>query len=153
MNMEIVRLTAARLRNAGAQVVLTRAEDVGETNLRRLLTVEAGKPQILVSVSFDAPGGAARVLDETGHQQVREDSFAGHYPGSRNGRRLAEAIAGQLGDAKVVESVTYLVQQTSCPAVVVQPGRFEHCGPQEMAELKRSTARAIHKALADYFAE
>jgi N-acetylmuramoyl-L-alanine amidase len=153
VNMDIVKMTASRLRNAGATVIVTRTEDVGATDLRRLLTVEACGPEVLISVSFDAPGGAARVLDETGHRRDRVNSFTGHYPGSSNGKRLAGAIAGHLGAAEVVETVTYLVQQTSCPAVVVQPGRFEDLGPEEMESLKKRCAAAIYDALVDYFSK
>ena len=114
VNLRVARYLAAYLRDAGADVMMTRVneeirtpEDIArQTNL----------------------WGADRYM-EIRHRAAPSDSALSvtvyHFPGSRTGRRMsgdvAPAISRRIGlPARPPTSiVTYPLQQTACPAIVI----------------------------------
>jgi N-acetylmuramoyl-L-alanine amidase len=103
------------LHAAGAEVKLTRgAGDVVPPQERvRIATHHAADFYVRLESSLEV-GRCARVL---------------HYPGSQRGAELARGVARRLRAAlecdsvQVVENAQYVLQQTPCPAIVVQlPG-------------------------------
>jgi N-acetylmuramoyl-L-alanine amidase len=120
-NLDVARRLAAMLEKAGAHVMLTRDGDVERTEPERVLDAERFKPDVFLTITFGSADTALRVLDSDGHQIAGESSLVAHYPGSENGKRLAEHIAGEIGITAIRSSVSYPVQQMSCPAVLVYP--------------------------------
>jgi N-acetylmuramoyl-L-alanine amidase len=100
-NLPVALAVTADLEAAGARVVLTRMTPDSMTAIDRLRVTEAFAAERVVSISHR--GGAAT---------------AGHYFSSPGGKALAGRIARRLG-GKVVESPSYLVQQTAAVAVAV----------------------------------
>lgn len=156
VNLDVALRAARILREAGADVTLTRTRDVEIAEPQRVAAAEESGVEIYVSVSFGAPGSVNRALDATGH--LREDlgAFVGHYPGSAAGTRLARAIAARLGVGNVAPSVSYVVQQVSAPAVLVQPATVEAPEAEERyrtVEARQQIAEALSAALVDFYAQ
>lgn len=154
VNLEVVRHAAAGLREAGAEVLLTRTDDSDPSELRRVEMADEFEADIVVSVSYGAPGTASRVLDAQGLLREDTEAFVGHYPGSANGIRLARGIAQALGISTVTPSVAYVVQQTGSPAVLVQPASVADPQTEERvrsAETRRLAGEALCRGVIAYF--
>jgi hypothetical protein len=77
----------------------------------------------------------------------------GHYPGSKNGSRLAGLLADEL-NVSTTSSVAYVVQQTGCPAVIVQPEHVRNPDSEKryvQPDARRAAAAVFYRALAEYF--
>jgi len=109
-NVRVARALREYLEAAGAQVVLTRDRPESLTAIDRLRRTEAFAPDRVVTIAHRARAGTAS---------------AGHYFSSPQGTALARRIAARLDTrgvtkgARVVESASYLVQQTAAIAVAV----------------------------------
>ncbi len=151
--LSVARRTAALLRAAGATVHITRAGDLETSEPRRVLVAEDTGADILVSIALGSRGASAKTLDASGHRADR-NAFVGHYPNSPDGTRLATVIGESLGGIPAVPSVTYVVQQTGCPAVLVQPADITE-GDNETQyrapDVQRKVADAIYRGIAAYF--
>ncbi len=153
--MDVADRAAAMLRAAGATVVLSREGDEGPTDLQRVQTSEQTNANIHVIVSLGAPGASAKALDKTGHLNASIAGFAGHYPGSKYGTRLAECISAELGGIGVVPTVTYIVQQTACPAVWIQPASIIDAEAEQAyrsVAVRSNMATALYRGVLEYFA-
>jgi N-acetylmuramoyl-L-alanine amidase len=152
--MDVARRLAGLLEQAGADVELTRTRDVNPSDLERLFRAEAASPDLVIAITFGASGGASRLLSDSGTRAVDQEAFVGHYPGSPNGERLAHALAGELGIGQVAPSVAFIIQQTSAPAVIVQPadiGRGGAASALQETGVRRRIAEAMYAALVEYF--
>ena len=108
VNLRVALALAALLESAGARVHLTREADVPVSALARILDSERFAPQRFVRIGHRALGAKQPPVS------------VGHYPGSRDGARLAADLAAALGPgARVVEDVQFVIQQTSAAAVFV----------------------------------
>jgi len=109
-NLRVALALRDNLAAAGAQVVLTRTKPESLTAIERLRVTEAFGAERVLSISHRSPGTSAS---------------AGHYFSSPNGKALARRIATRLDQrgvaigTRVVESPSYLVQQTAAIAVAV----------------------------------
>ncbi|MCP4639544.1 MAG: hypothetical protein GY851_03890 [bacterium] len=156
VNRDIADRLGCLLRKAGASVVFTRNGDRESSDLERVRLATAVNAEVLVSISVGLTTRASRVLDDTGHSGGVRSSFVGHYPGSTKGTRLATMIADALGDVSAVPCVAYLVQQTACPAVLVQPGALESYADEErfaQAAERERIADAVFQGLVTLFGE
>lgn len=154
VNLAVATSVASRLIEAGAEVALTREDDMELTDLQRLAHPAVADANLLLSISYGTPESKARVLDASGKAIPVPASFAGHYPGSSGGSRLANAISGAFGGVPAVPCVAYLVQQTPCPAVLVQPADMTARAIEEryrQAAACRADADALYNALLEYF--
>ncbi|HOD50202.1 MAG TPA: N-acetylmuramoyl-L-alanine amidase [Candidatus Hydrogenedentes bacterium] len=147
VSFDVVRRVANRLRELGARVVMTREDDNDPPPLERIRQSDAAGASIHVVVAFGADTAAAKVVDKSGHLTGANVRFAAHYPGSANGERLAQTVSKALGDLPVTTSVTYVLQQTACPAVWVQPQSIEDART-EYTVMQPDTRRALAEALA-----
>jgi N-acetylmuramoyl-L-alanine amidase len=114
VNLRVAGYLAGFLRNAGARARLTRS------------TEAVGTPEDIARMTNR--WGADRYI-EIRHRAEPDDSALSvktfYFPGSRTGRRFAadvgEAMARRLGvpGRPATDLVTYPLQQTACPAIVV----------------------------------
>lgn len=144
---DVVQRVANRLRDLGATVVMTRENDSDPPPLERVRLSDALNASIHVVLAFGADTAEAKVVDKRGHLTGANVQFAAHYPGSTNGERLARTISEAMGNLPVTTSVTYVLQQTACPAVWVQPQSIEDAR-MECALMQPETRRALAEALA-----
>ena len=114
VNLMVARYLAEYLTAAGAWVHLTRR------------TEETLSPRDVVAVTNRF--GADRYI-EIRHRRTSDDTLAVrgyHFPGSRNGQdmaaRVQERVAATLGLPVTApqELVTFPLQQTACPAIVIE---------------------------------
>ena len=153
-NLTIAQYLAAYLREAGARPLLTRKGDNELSNQQRLQVANTPQAKLLISITAAADSAAARTLDNTGHQRAVTPPYVAHYPGSANGKALAQYIANRTGVNTIVPSVAYLVQQTRCPAVLFHLPLIEDTATEEKyrdIETCRRTAHDLFLALLDYF--
>ncbi len=139
LNLQSARILAGFLAAAGADVRLTRDEDVPISDVERVRTAEDFHAERFV-----------RLAHRTGPPRL------GHYPGSAAGRAWAAHTATALGALGLpvpaaVEDAAYVVRQTSCPTLVASPSSLG----SEAAESRllapgalRSEAYALFVALA-----
>jgi N-acetylmuramoyl-L-alanine amidase len=115
LSFEVTRFVESMLAGAGARVHRTRGptEEVPETERVRAAERNGADWYIRIEATLE-PGESAAVL---------------HYPGSSTGEQLARALArwlerrGGADTVSVRSDARYVLQQTACPAVVVQlPG-------------------------------
>jgi N-acetylmuramoyl-L-alanine amidase len=152
VSLDVARRVAALLEEAGATAIFTRDSDLNPSELHRLAA--ADNADLFVSLSFGMPPAQARVLGSDGLLREDIDAFACHYPGSANGERLARLLSDAFGGLHVASSANYLVRQTPCPAVLVQPDSVAtHAGEERFrhAEHRASAAKAVADALIRYF--
>ncbi len=151
--LDIARRTAALLRAAGANVQMTRPGDIETSEPRRVMVAEDSGADMMVSIALGSRGESAKTLDASGHRADRS-AFAGHYPNSPDGARLAKEIGDALGGLPAVPSVAYVVQQTGCPAVLVQPADIAE-GDNEARyrspEVQRKVADGIYRGILAYY--
>lgn len=153
VNLQVARHCASFLRQAGATVMLTRTSE------------ESPTPQDIVAMANRF--GADRYIeirhrhgspDETpvGPSAVRTYCF----PGSRLGAIFAEQMARSFGDyfalvdAAAGTQVTYPLQQTACPAIIVEAPAVDD--PDEEIRLGepwylRKQAYALFLGILDHF--
>ena len=155
VNLDVARRAAAWLRNAGADVRLTRVDDSEPSDLQRLALTDRFDSEVFVIVSFGMPRKQARLIDEGGHVRDQPERYVGHYPGSVNGQRLALALARAFGGLAVSPSAAYLVRQTPCPAVLCQPAaiRGEEEDVWRTVEARGEAAQAVYRGVLGYFGE
>lgn len=155
LSLDVALRAAALLRMAGAEVELTRSDDLELSDLERLRKAEEFRPDVLLVLSYGMPAEEARVLDERGYLKSGLTAFVGHYPNSSSGALLAECLARQFPHVEKVSSVAYLVQQSSCPSVVIQPFEFSSDGSISFSsgtvEARQSDAAKIYAGLLEYF--
>lgn len=152
--LDVVRRVATRLRQRGATVVMAREDDSDLSLLERVRLSDAAGANVHVVVAFGADSATAKVVDQRGLLVGNNVQFAAHYPGSSGGERLAKTIARALGGLPVTTSVTYLLQQTACPAVWVQPQSIEDARAEHLLlqpETRRSFAEALAGAIERHF--
>ena len=133
---------------------MTREDDTDPPPLERVLQSDAVNASIHVVIAFGADSASARVVDKRGHLTGANVRFAAHYPGSTNGERLAETVSTAMGGLPVTTSVTYVLQQTACPAVWVQPHSIEDARAEyalTQPETRRAFADALAAAIERYF--
>ena len=136
-NLRVALALRENLEAAGAQVVLTRTQPESLTAIERLRVTEAFGAERVISIAHRSPGTSAS---------------AGHYFSSPNGKALARRIAARLDGrgaaigTRVVESPSYLVQQTAAIAVAV------NAPSSDLSERRlREEAYAIYLALLEDF--
>lgn len=108
LNLESARILAGFLTAAGAEVRLTRDGDLALSEVERVQTSEAFRAERFLRISHRGP---ARL---------------GHAPGSAAGaawaERCAQALAALgLAAPAVTAEAQYVIQQTSCPALLASP--------------------------------
>ncbi len=156
INLDVVQQLAARLRDAGASVFLTREDDSDLSPMQRLIRAESHNPDILVSVSYGIDIQESRLLGGGGVlRRTSDPGFAAHHPGSQLGIRLGSSISGELhGRVAVVPSAAYLIQQTSCPAVLVHPAPIDGSYVERNyrdASRRRQDADGIYRGIVRFF--
>ncbi|MFA6243812.1 MAG: hypothetical protein WC655_22915, partial [Candidatus Hydrogenedentales bacterium] len=107
-----------------------------------------------VSIAFGSRAAAAKALDDDGYQRNDLPSYVGHYPNSAKGAALANAIADKLGHAPATPSVAYVVQQTGCPTVLVQPADITDASAEarfRRVEERRAVAEKIYAGIVGYY--
>lgn len=153
LNRDVAERLGALLVAAGAEPILTRREDEELSELQRVSMADAAGASLYIAISHGAPRQEALVVNAAGRLDTPEAAYVAHYPGSEYGRMLAEAIAGSLG-AHVRETVTYVVQQTASPAVLVQPRDTSLlpplATPADLAAANRAVADAIFAGVRSY---
>lgn len=152
--LDVARRLRTRLLAAGARAHLTRDGDVETSDPQRVTSAEDLGADIMLSLSFGSKPAAAKTLDSTGHSAAAAAAFAGHYPSSAEGSRLAAALARELGGIPAVPSVAYVVQQTGCPSVLVQPADFAQGDTEAQyrgAQARDAVAEALYRGLLDFY--
>jgi len=138
-NLRVALALRDFLAAAGAQVVLTRTRPESLTAIERLRVTEAFGAERLISIA---------------HRSAGTSASAGHYFSSPNGKALARRIATRLDGrgaaigTRVVESPSYLVQQTAAIAVAVNAPVVTAGEPDRRL---REEAYAIYLALLEDF--
>jgi N-acetylmuramoyl-L-alanine amidase len=143
LNLEVARALAAMLEAAGAEVLLTRTQDLAMSDLERVRRAEAFRPERFVRISHGA--NPPRI---------------GHYYSSAAGAAWAGRTAAAratlgLPAVPVGEDAQWVIQQTSCPAIAAALGRVDQ--PADEARLvgpgaRRAEAYALLVGLAAEFA-
>jgi N-acetylmuramoyl-L-alanine amidase len=154
VNLDVALRASAYLQRAGADVFLTRTGDDESAELARVAQSSGDDVDIFVGISFGAPAHTTRVLNDSSHLDERTRRFVGHYPGSTNGQRLAEAIADYVPSVDAVSAVTYVLQQTACPAVLVQAGDITTTDGESLyraQESRQHIAYAVYQGVKTYF--
>lgn len=159
INLDVARRLAALLCHAGAEVVLTRDKDIDAADLARLAVAMAENADVFVTISYGMSPAESLLLDQAGLHRTGPAGFVGHYPGSDRGARLAGHIAAALVGVPVAQSAAYLLQQTPCPAVLVQPASLASKGRKAFdvedhyrnVESRRKDAEALYAGLLAYF--
>jgi N-acetylmuramoyl-L-alanine amidase len=151
-NLQVARYLAGFLRLAGSDVLMTRTNE------------EVRTPEDIARVTNRY--GADRYI-EIRHSVPPDDSlFAArvyYFPGSRNGRRLAEsvsrAVEARLGLSVAArgpfDTVTYPLQQTACPAIIFDApsiGLLEEELRLAESWYQREQAYAVFLGLLDHYA-
>ncbi|MCC6489274.1 MAG: N-acetylmuramoyl-L-alanine amidase [Candidatus Hydrogenedentes bacterium] len=152
--LDVARRLRARLLAAGANAHLTRDGDVEASDPQRVTSAEDLGADIMLSLSFGSKPAAAKTLDSTGHSAAAAAAFVGHYPSSAEGSRLATALARVLGGIPAVPSVAYVVQQTGCPSVLVQPADFAQGDTEAQyrgGQARDAVAEALYRGLLDFY--
>ncbi len=136
------------LERAGATVLVTRQFEEGAGAWERVNRTEDFDPAALVSVSHS--GAVSK-------KAPRAATLVYHYPSSEEGRRLAELAAVNLkGFAGcpwrgVVGGTQRLIQQVSCPAVLVRSASLADTAAESILSTPaacRAEAQALFEALA-----
>ncbi|MEJ2720394.1 MAG: N-acetylmuramoyl-L-alanine amidase, partial [bacterium] len=119
VNLQVARYVSEYLEAAGARVLLTRLTEETLSDRDIVTLTNRFRADEYIEIRHTgrpvAPGDTARVVD------------AYFFPGSDNGRRLAaevqQALARALGLAvrPPADCVTYPLQQTACPAIIIEP--------------------------------
>ena len=152
--LDTAKQLAGLLSAAGAEVSLTRDGDTEITDSERVRTSERHRPELYLAITYGSPESALRLLDSTGFQVNGIASVAAHYPGSDKGAAIATNIKSKLGVKQVAPCVAYVVQQMSCPAILIMPGRIDGEGIEHRhrdAPARLRAAHQIYTALAEYF--
>ena len=156
VSLDVAQQTAQRLRSAGAHVILTRTADTMPTDRQRVLLAETAQAEVYVALSFGGPGERTLLGSKKTNTPPRSDSFVGHYPASSQGRRLAQIVASELGSPHATPCVAYVVVQTGCPAVLVQPATVARAHAELQYQSKDArvrTAEGLYQAILGYFTE
>jgi N-acetylmuramoyl-L-alanine amidase len=154
VSLDVARRLASLLRAQGATVFLTRDDDTYASDLNGVMLVERVHADILVALSFGPPRKEMRALKERDYGTGSLAAYVGHYPTSTEGLRLATAIHNAIPAMKVSYTGSYVVQQTSCPAVLVQPGNIAAVEMEQRfldIESRRALARSLADAVEAYF--
>ena len=127
LNLESARILAGFLAAAGAEVRLTREGDLALSDAERVQASEAFQAERFLRISHDA--GAPRL---------------GSAPGSAAGRAWAGRAARELerlglAAPPLTEESDYVLQQTSCPALIASPASLG----DEAAEARLLAAGAL----------
>jgi N-acetylmuramoyl-L-alanine amidase len=139
LNLESARILAGFLAAAGAEVRLTREGDLALSEVERVQTSEAFQAERFLRIAHrTAP-------PRLGHSAA---SPAGKAWAERSARALAEL---GLPPPQVTDEAMYVIQQTSCPALLASPASLGN----ELAEARalapgalRAEAYALFLALA-----
>ena len=151
--LDVSARLAEKLRAAGATVRLTRDGDEEMSGLSRVRASMTGDVDLYMMISFGMPEHLKRTLNSRGKGGTNPRCFVGHYPGSRNGRRLAEIIERLLPGLSAVPSAAYELQQTPCPAVLIQPEDVTRGKGAERcrdARVREDWSGNIYRAVVEY---
>jgi N-acetylmuramoyl-L-alanine amidase len=140
--LDVARRLGKVLEEAGASVRLSRDGDLEVPEPSRVSYAEDHNADLVVSVSFGSQSRTAKPLDDSGYRRDDLTSYVGYYPQSAKGRALAKAIAERMPGAAATPLVGYLIQQTGCTAVLVQPASIAD------PEAERRFARADERSKA-----
>jgi N-acetylmuramoyl-L-alanine amidase len=148
-NLQVARYLTGYLRAAGARVLLTRTND------------EVRTPEDIARLTNRF--GANRYL-EIRHRSAPADSplvvTTYHFPGSATGALLAASVVGEMSARLEVpgrgpyETVTYPLQQTACPAIVIAApsiGSLEEELRLAQSWYQREQAYAIFLGVLDHY--
>jgi N-acetylmuramoyl-L-alanine amidase len=139
-NFEAAERLYHLLKAAGADAALTRGPNENPDRIERLLLTRGA--ELFLQVSYGEASGLERLLAASGYRREAPGAFVGHYPNSANGERMARHAAERLGGLPTTPSVSYLIQQTPCPAVLIRPA-----GEQSAED----AARGLYEAIALYY--
>ncbi len=150
LNLDVARHLARFLRASGAEVVLTRELDETVSALRRVELAERFGAEWFISIGHGQGGPASgKIMEEAGSGRVKVI----HYPTSKDGKKLAESIAGALLNRGIADKTslepgaTFVLTHTASPAVIViGPRPATH----EMEERLRHPSAARREAYALY---
>ena len=152
-SLDVAQRVAAMLNEAGAVAVLSREGDRERTDLDRVVTAEEAGSDLFIRLTFGE--GQARPVNAADPYAPQLDRpFLAHYPGSTGGERLARAIGQRLGVSAIEPSYGYVLQQTSCPAIIVQPGDFAAPAVEQRFRepgARHDTAEAVYQGIVAYF--
>ncbi|MBX7259867.1 MAG: N-acetylmuramoyl-L-alanine amidase, partial [Candidatus Hydrogenedentes bacterium] len=152
--LDVARRVASLLRRTGAEVYMTRYGDTEMSEPQRVSCAEDVNADLLISVSFGSRAATAKALDDDGYQRTDLAAYVGHYPNSAKGAALANAIAENLERTPATPSVAYVVQQTGCPSVLVQPADISDSKAEarfRMADQRRAIAEKICAGIVKYY--
>jgi N-acetylmuramoyl-L-alanine amidase len=118
VNLEVARYLAGYLREAGARVLLSRTNEETPTpqNIVAMTNRFHADRYIEIRHGFDPGNSSAEPT------ALRAFSFPGSGKGAEMARRVARVAASicSIDTVEIGETVTYPLQQTACPAVIVQ---------------------------------
>lgn len=152
--LDVGRRVAGLLSRAGATVYMTRYGDTELSEPQRVARAEEVHADLLVSVAFGARAAAAKALDDDGYQRADLAAYVGHYPNSAKGAAIAGAVAEKLTNAPATPSVSYVVQQTGCPSILVQPADITDAGAESrfrISDERRAIAEKICAGIVKYY--
>jgi len=148
-NLQVARYLAGYLRSAGAAVMLTRTND------------EVRTPEDIARMTNGF--GASRYI-EIRHRTAPADSplvaTTYYFPGSSTGSRMAGSVLAAMASRLDVpprgpfDTVTYPLQQTACPAIVVAPpsiGAVEEELRLAESWYQRDQAYAVFTGVLDHY--
>ncbi|MFC1734331.1 N-acetylmuramoyl-L-alanine amidase, partial [candidate division KSB1 bacterium] len=149
-NVETAQYLAHFLKTAGADVMLTRGKGEDMTPYSRVRLANREGAELFVSLRHEISAGP-NVSGIT--------TYA--YPTSSTGKRVASLILDSFkshmntGGTGPIEAADYVLQQTGCPAVVVNLGYISHPETEELlygTRYNRDQAYSIFIALIQFYA-
>ncbi len=151
INMDVARRAAAWLTQAGAEIALTRDTDADMSDMQRVALSEQFQAELYVCISFGPFRDPRTNAGESNPN--RRSAFAGHYHSSVRGKRLAEALAQNVGKLSVASTGSLVIQQTSCPSALLQPATIEDAAAEETfqnAANRQKIAEGISRGILEY---
>lgn len=150
--LDVSLRAAAKLRDQGAEVVMTRDTDVFIPLTQRVTIAENARAEVFVSVHANAHPDRSIGGTETYYFGNKASSSASRNLATLMQRELVGAL--RLRDIGVKEASFLVIRQTSMPSVLLELAFLSNAQEESLMrtnEFRQKAADAIVRALKDYF--
>lgn len=150
--LDVSLRAAAKLRDQGAEVVMTRDTDVFIPLTQRVIIAENARAEVFVSVHANAHPSRSIGGTETYYFGNKATSSASRNLATLMQRELVGALS--LRDIGVKQANFLVIRQTSMPSVLLELAFLSNAQEESLmrtSEFRQKAADAIVRALGDYF--